>query len=83
MGAGGTRPVASPGLVRAFRTFFAGNLVLFALVAVVIFALQLPSVTFLLTFLVVELAVGAAYSVAMSFVVRRVKKRESTDAKIR
>ncbi len=45
--------------------------------AVVIFALQLPPVTFLLTVLVVELIVGAVYSVAMSFVLRRVKKRES------
>jgi len=83
MGVGGTRPVASPGLVRAFRILFVGNLVLFALVAVVIFALQLPPVTFLLTFLVVELVVGAVYSVAMSFLLRRVRKRESTNAKIR
>jgi len=83
MGVGGTRPVASPGLVWAFRILFVGNLVLFALVAVVIFALQLPPVTFLLTFLVVELVVGAVYSVAMSFLLRRVRKRESTNAKIR
>ncbi len=83
MGVGGTRPVASPGLVWAFRILLVGNLVLFALVAVVIFALQLPPVTFLLTFLVVELVVGAVYSVAMSFLLRRVRKRESTNAKIR
>ena len=83
MGIGGRRPPASPGLVRAFRILFAGNLVLFAIVAVVVFALQLPPVTFLLTFLVVELVVGAVYSVAMSFVLRRVKKRESANAKTR
>jgi hypothetical protein len=52
-------------------------------VAVVIFALQLPPVAFLLTFLVVELVLGSAYSVGMSFVLRRVKKRESTNAKTR
>ncbi len=83
MGTGGRRPPASPGLVRAFRILFAGNLVLFAIVAVVIFALQLPPATFLLTFVVVELVAGAGYSVAISFVLRRVKKRESTNAKTR